>query len=336
MEVFANQAAWLPVAFAVLMGIAILAYVILDGYDLGVGILLPAAPLGERDQMVASIGPFWDANETWLVLAVGLLLVAFPQAHGMILGALYLPVAAMLLGLILRGVAFEFRVKAHALHRPWWNRAFVAGSLLASLSQGYMLGQYILGFAPGWASAAFGALTAVCLTAGYAFIGATWLIHKTDGGLQRRAVSWARSTLWLAALGMAAVSFATPLVSLRIYEKWLDLPNLFLLAPIPIMTAAVFLALALLLRAMPRPADRLNWLPFAGAAAIFALGFHGLAYSFFPFIVPDKLTVWQAAAAPESLMIIFIGALVVLPVIAAYTVFAYRVFSGKARELTYG
>ncbi|MFY8092344.1 MAG: cytochrome d ubiquinol oxidase subunit II [Niveispirillum sp.] len=330
-----NSADWLPVAFAALMGLSILAYVVLDGYDLGVGILMARAGDAERDRMIASIGPFWDANETWLVLAVGLLLVAFPLAHGMILSHLYLPAAALLLGLMLRGVSFEFRAKTDGGQRRWWNRAFVGGSLLAALSQGYMLGVYILGLETGLAASLFGLLTGVCLTAAYAFIGAGWLIMKTEGALQAKAVAWARQMLWLAALGMAAISLATPLVSDRIAAKWFELPYVILLAPVPMMTLLLFVGVKLALDRLPNAGDRWAWTPFAGAVGIFALGFNGLAYSFYPYVVPEKLTVWQAAAAPESLMIIFVGTCVVLPVILGYTAFAYRVFRGKAGELRY-
>ena len=326
---------WLPVAFAVLMGLSILLYVVLDGYDLGVGILSAAAGDAKRDRMIASIGPFWDANETWLVLAVGLLLVAFPQAHGMILGDLYLPVAGLLLGLILRGVAFEFRAKSTVGHKAWWDRAFIAGSALAALTQGYMLGLYIVGFERTAPNVAFAVLTAICLAAGYAFIGASWLIMKSEGELQRRAVAWAKGTLLLSGLGMAVVSVVTPLVSGRIWEKWFSLPNLVLLAPIPVVTAGLFAVLFMALRHLPTRTDRFCWLPFVGAIGIFLLGFHGLAYSFFPYVVPDRLTIWQAAAAPESLMIMFVGAMVVLPIIVAYSAFAYRVFWGKATDLSY-
>lgn len=327
---------WLPVAFALLMGLSILLYVVLDGYDLGVGILSAAAgDDAQRDRMIASIGPFWDANETWLVLAVGLLLVAFPQAHGMILGDLYLPVAGLLLGLILRGVAFEFRAKSTVGHKAWWDRAFIGGSALAALTQGYMLGLYIVGFERTAPNVAFAVLTAVCLAAGYAFIGASWLIMKAEGKLQRRAVTWAKGTLILTGLGMTIVSAVTPMVSGRIWEKWFSLPNLVLLAPIPAVTAGLFAVLFVALRHLPTRTDRFCWLPFVGAIGIFLLGFHGLAYSFFPYVVPDRLTVWQAAAAPESLMIMFVGAMVVLPIIVAYSAFAYRVFWGKATDLSY-
>jgi cytochrome d ubiquinol oxidase subunit II len=212
-----TPAGWLPLAFTVVMGLAMLAYVILDGYDLGVGLLMRAASDLEKDRMVASIGPFWDANETWLVLGIGVLLVAFPHAHGVILTALYLPVALMLFGLTLRGVAFDFRVKARAQHKVWWNRAFHLGSVLATLAQGFMLGQLVMGFEPSAGAVAFGLLIAVCLLAGYGLLGAGWLIIKTDGALQLRAVAWARASLWLTGLGIAAVSLATPWLSERIF-----------------------------------------------------------------------------------------------------------------------
>ena len=177
----------LPLVFTVLMGVAILAYVVLDGYDLGVGMLMPAASRDEQNRMVASIGPFWDANETWLVLGIGLLLVAFPLAHGEILGALYLPVAAMLVGLMLRGVAFELRIKAEGWHRELWNWLFWAGSALASLAQGFMLGRYITGFAPGLGYWLFALIVAAGLCGGYVLLGATWLVLRTDGPLQAKA-----------------------------------------------------------------------------------------------------------------------------------------------------
>jgi cytochrome bd ubiquinol oxidase subunit II len=325
----------LPLIFAALMGISILAYVILDGYDLGVGMLMAHGNRSERDKMVATIGPFWDANETWLVLGIGLLLVAFPVAHGTVLQALYLPVALMLLGLTLRGVAFEFRVKAQEQYQRWWDWAFIGGSGLSALTQGYMLGLYIMGFKEGWATHAFAAGAALGLAAAYCFVGATWLIGKTDGELQRRAISWTRATLVATAIGMVAVSLATPLVSPRIFERWFAFPNIIGLMPIPLMTAALFMALWVFLKRMPRLDHSLDFVPFMGAVSLFVLGFLGLAYSFYPYVVPEQLTIWQAASAPESLFIILMGALVVLPVIAAYTAFSYYVFRGKATELRY-
>jgi cytochrome bd ubiquinol oxidase subunit II len=325
----------LPLIFAGLMGVAILAYVILDGYDIGIGMLMAGADRADRDRMVATIGPFWDANETWLVLGIGLLLVAFPTAHGMVLQALYLPVALMLLGLTLRGVAFEFRVKAQAKYQTAWDGAFIGGSALASLTQGYMLGLYIMGFNSGWMMHIFALAAAIGLAAAYVFVGATWLVAKTDGELQRRAVGWTRWGLAATALSMIVVSLATPLVSPRIFERWFAFPNIIGLMPIPLMTAALFLAIWVFLRRMPRADHSLDFVPFMGAVSLFILGFFGLAYSFYPYVVPERLTIWQAASAPESLFIILVGALIVLPFIAAYTAFSYYVFRGKATELRY-
>ncbi|MEX2642222.1 MAG: cytochrome d ubiquinol oxidase subunit II [Acetobacterales bacterium] len=335
MTLFGDPEIWLPFVFASLMGLSILIYVVLDGFDLGVGLLFPLGTDPEQDRMIASIGPFWDANETWLVLAIGLLLVAFPIAHGMVLTALYLPVALMLVGLILRGVAFEFRAKAPPTVRHRWNRAFFAGSLMTALSQGFMLGMYIMGLEYTAATLAFALLTAVCLADGYAFIGACWLLIKTEGPLQARAAGWARTTLWGVVAGMAAVSAASPLVSPRIFEKWFEMPQMLLLAPLPLLSLALLAGLWRTLRGMPTADDRRNWLPFAMATALFALAFGGLAYSFYPYVVPERLTIWEAASAPESLFIILIGTCVVLPAILGYTALAYIVFRGKATELHY-
>jgi len=336
----ATAAGWLPLAFMLVMGLAILAYVILDGFDLGVGLLLQLGDGDDqKDMMIASIGPFWDANETWLVLGIGILLVAFPLAHGIVLGELYLPVALMLIGLTLRGVAFDFRVKARDEHKATWDLAFFAGSLLASLAQGYMLGRVVTGFTETLWSYLFACLIALGMASGFALLGSTWLIIKTTGDLQRRAITWAKRSIVLLAVGVAAVSLATPFVSQRIYEKWFGLENLIVLWPIPAMTAVTFLIAYRSLSRLPGRLDEdlhdSEWIPFASTVAIFMLAFHGLAYSLFPFLVMDRLTIWEAAAAPESLLFIFVGAIIVLPVIIGYSVFAYRVFRGKATDLSY-
>jgi cytochrome d ubiquinol oxidase subunit II len=332
---FQDPATFLPLIFAALMGVSILIYVILDGFDLGVGLLFPFADEAEKDSMIASIGPFWDANETWLVLAVGLLLVAFPAAHGMILTALYLPCAVMLIGLILRGVAFEFRAKAPAKWKRLWNNAFFTGSLMTALAQGFMLGLYVMGLTWTWAHVGFAVLTAAFLAVGYSFIGAVWVIHKADGLLQIRAVDWAKGGIWGLVLGIGAISLATPLVSERIWHRWFDVPAVLWMAPLPILSALLVVGLWLLLPRMPFQHDRWNWLPFVMASALWALAFGGMAYSFYPFVVPDRLTIYEAASAPESLWIILWGTLVVLPTILAYSLLSYWLFRGKARELRY-
>jgi len=329
------MSAWYPLIFVALMALAMLVYVVLDGYDLGVGILLRGASDADKDTMIASIGPFWDANETWLVLGVGLLLVAFPLAHGVILGGLYLPVAVMLIGLILRGVAFDFRVKAHDDRRPLWNFLFHAGSVLAGFAQGFMLGLYILGFAYTLASVTFAAFIGLSLLAGYAWLGAGWLIFKTEGELHARAIAWARIALWLTALGIAAVSLATPLVSARIFDKWFTPSHLALLAPIPLLTAGLFVVCLRALNRLAAGTEPRHWLPFACAVGVYALAFAGLGYSLFPFLVVDRITYLDAAAAPESLGFMLVGVAITLPAIAGYTVYSYRVFGGKARALRY-
>lgn len=333
--VFDDPARWLPLTFATLMGLSILIYVVLDGFDLGVGVLFPFANGPDRDIMIGSIGPFWDANETWLVFAVGILLVAFPAAYGMVLSALYLPVAIMLIGLILRGVAFEFRAKAPVSQRKRWDIGFAAGSLATTLSQGFMLGIYAVGLRFDLASIAFGLLAAVCLTAAYAFIGAAWLILKTEGPLQKQAVRWARRGLIGLLAGFSAISIATPLASPRILEKWFIWPEIALLALAPIIAAALALMIWRCLQRLPADGDKMAARPFIGAVGLFVVAFAGLAYSFYPYVAPGRLTLYEAASAPESLLIILFGVAFVLPAILGYTALAYWVFRGKATKLSY-
>jgi cytochrome bd ubiquinol oxidase subunit II len=273
------------------------------------------------------------------VLGVGILLTCFPVAHGVILGALYLPVALMLLGLTLRGVAFDFRTKAQTRAQALWNRAFYLGSLIAALSQGWMLGSFILGFQNTWMAYAFSGLIAICLTSFYVLLGACWLVMKTEGSLQMLATRWARAALVLSTVGILGVSVATPLVSQEIFEKWFSLPYIVLLAPVPVVTVLLFFIANRSLKRLPLRLKEGNhygdWVPFACCVGILLLSFYGLAYSIFPDLVIDQLTVWDAASDFESLRIIFFGAAVVLPVIIGYTLFSYRVFSGKAKPLSY-
>ena len=327
--------AHLPLIFTVLMGFAILMYVVLDGYDLGVGMLMPAGTPEEQGLMVASIGPFWDANETWLVLGIGLLLAAFPVAHGVILGELYLPVAGMLIGLMLRGVAFEFRVKADGWHRDLWNWLFWFGSFMTSFAQGLMLGRYITGFEPGFGYWIFAILTGAALCGGYVLLGATWLILRTESDLQKKAFAWARWGLLWVALGVALVSIATPLVSQTVRAKWFDFPNTLGLMILPAASFAAWIWVWRSTARLGRAESARQWAPFAGSVAIFTLAFLGLAYSLFPFVVIDRLTIWEAAAHPSALWMLFYGTAVVLPFLTGYTFFAYRVFGGKVRALTY-
>jgi cytochrome d ubiquinol oxidase subunit II len=326
---------WLPIIYMGIMGLALLIYVILDGYDLGVGMLVPLADEAEKDMMIASIGPFWDANETWIVLGVGVLLIAFPIAHGIILTSLYIPVTIMLMGLILRGVAFDLRVKAGDHRRGLWNKAFFAGSLIASLAQGWMLGAYITGLQHSTTSLLFSALIAMTLPALYLILGCGWLLMKTDGDLRNKAIDWARMAIWPMGMGLFMVSIATPMVSESIAEKWLTLPNAILLMPIPLVCLLCYGAIVVLLNKPKILTSGYGWLIYASTVVICVMASLGLAYSIFPDIIIGGLTIWESAASVKSLQFTLVGVVITLPVILIYTVFVYRIFHGKATELSY-
>ncbi len=326
---------WLPLVWAALIGTAVALYVILDGIDLGLGILFPATPAeNRRDTMMNSVAPFWDGNETWLVLGGGGLFVAFPKAYAVIMPAVYLPVLIMLMGLVLRGVAFEFRWVAKPNHRIW-DMAFAGGSITAAFCQGLILGTLLGGipvangeFAGGgfiWLSP-FAIFCGLALVAGYALLGACWLIMKTEGDLAGEARRRARLLLYLTLAAMVIVSLWTPYAHPRIFERWFVWPNIAALAPVPLLTAA---AGFLCWRALGR-GEEVS--PFLYAVAIFMIGFLGLVVSNMPYLVPPSMTVWQAAAHPSSQMFMLVGTLVLLPMILGYTVFVYRTFRGKVRE----
>ncbi len=326
---------WLPVFFVSAMGLALLIYVILDGYDLGVGLLLPFADDDEKDTMIASIGPFWDANETWIVLGVGILLIAFPHAHGIILTSLYLPVTAMLMGLILRGVAFDFRVKAGAEKKAMWNQLFFIGSLIASMSQGWMLGAYITGLESNTVSLIFSALIALTLPALYIMLGSSWLMMKTKDQLFNKAVNWARRAIFPMGFALLLVSVATPVVSSEIADKWFTLPNSISLLPIPLICLIYFAAIVWVLNSDRILQAGYGWLVFISLIVICLMATIGLAFSIFPDIIIGKMDIWQAASSTDSLRFTFIGTAITLPAIIGYTIFIYKVFHGKATNLTY-
>jgi cytochrome d ubiquinol oxidase subunit II len=324
-------ATYLPVIWALLIATAVALYVILDGFDLGIGILFPfTRKEGERDQMMNSIAPFWDGNETWLVLGGGGLWVAFPKAYAIIMPAFYLPVIVMLLSLIFRGVSFEFRFVSKPHHRLW-DIAFFLGSTLAAFSQGVILGGLIQGvtvangqFAGGpfdWATP-FALGCGVALVAGYGLLGATWLIYKTDGPVRARAQVAARTLILAVLLAIAAVSLWTPLGIERIGLRWFSPPNIWFLWPVPIITAALGL---LVWRGLERGRDLA---PFAGTVGLFVLSYIGLAISTFPYLVPPTVTIWDAAAAPDSQIFSLIGTLIMLPIILGYFVFVFWTFRG--------
>ncbi|WP_092483219.1 cytochrome d ubiquinol oxidase subunit II [Candidatus Ichthyocystis hellenicum] len=332
-----NQWSWsdlLPVFSMGLMGLSLLAYVILDGYVLGIGILTRYVTEEEKGILIDTVAPYWDANQTWLVLGASLLTACFPWAQGMIFGSLYIPIFIMIIGLILRGVAFEFRVKAAERYRPAWNNCFYIASVIISFSQGVMLGQYVTGLHPSFIATVFSFLTGFCLIAGHVLLGSSWLILKSSGSVRKKAIFWAKNGIWGTALGVFAISLATPAASITLFRKWFSFPNIILLSPIPFMTVSVFLFIYVQLQRLSR--DDLNThpsLPLVGTMFIFFLAFMGLAYSMFPYLVIDRITVWQAAAAPQSLNIIFIGAILILPIISLYTMYVHIVFSRKISKL---
>ena len=326
---------YLPVIWAAVIGIAVAMYVILDGFDLGIGLLFPFAKSErERDQMMNSVAPFWDGNETWLVLGGAGLLVAFPLAYAIIMPAFYLPVILMLLGLVFRGVAFEFRWIA-ASSKPVWNVGFTAGSAVAGFCQGLILGGLIQGirvengaFAGGafdWATP-FSVLCGFGVLAGYALLGATWLVLKTEGAVAERARTQAKLLLVMVLAFMAAVSIWTPLALELIAARWFSLPNILFLWPVPFVTALVAFAGW---RALETGRELL---PFVAAIALFLLGYLGLVISSFPYLVPPVLTVWQTAAHPASQIFMLLGTAALLPLIFVYVAFVYWIFRGKVRE----
>ena len=326
---------YLPVIWAAVLGTAVALYVVLDGFDLGTGVLFPFAKSErERDQMMGSIAPFWDGNETWLVLGGGGLWIAFPHAYAVIMPALYLPVIVMLLGLIFRGVAFEFRAVA-VTSKKYWNFAFAAGSTVAGFCQGLILAGLLQGikvengaFAGGpfdWATP-FAVLCGLGVVTGYALLGATWLTMKTDGAVAERARTQAKVLLVGVLAFMAVVSLWTPLAFERIAARWFSTPNIFFLWPVPLITAFV----ALMIWRWLEQGREIR--PFLGSIALFLLGYLGLAISTFPYLVPPTLTVWQTAAAPASQIFMLLGTVALLPIIFGYIVFVYWLFRGKVRE----
>ena len=316
-----------------LIATAILLYVLLDGFDLGVGILFPFAPSDRcRDRMMNSIAPFWDGNETWLVLSGGGLFAAFPLAYSVMMPALYVPIIAMLLGLIFRGVAFEFRFKATTSRRIW-DYAFHFGSLLAAFMQGAVIGAVVQGiavegrrFAGGtfdWLNA-YSVMTGMALVFGYSLLGATWVVMKTDGETQDWARKCASYTIGYVALALAIVSISMPVMNPDIRARWFSLPNLYLLLPIPSASLAMLIIIWRDLHAGN------EFRPFYLTFGVFLTGYIGIAISMWPYIVPFDLTFRQAAAVAESQSLLLVGTLILLPLILAYTGYCYYIFRGKA------
>ncbi|BBB56838.1 MAG: cytochrome d ubiquinol oxidase subunit II [Rickettsiaceae bacterium] len=323
----------LPLIWGFLIATAVFLYALLDGFDLGCGILFLFAPSDKcRDRIMNSIAPFWDGNETWLILGGGGMFAAFPVAYAILMPALYLPVIFMLLGLIFRGVAFEFRFKSSEEHRKIWDIAFHAGSLLAAFMQGVILGNFVQGievngrsFAGGpldWANG-FSIVTGLSLIFGYALLGATWLIMKTEDITQSWARGIASYVLVYVGLAMAIVSISMPFIDKRIIELWFSLPNFFYLLPIPLFTALGFVLLWKDLKSSNEVR------PFFLTIVLFFLSYLGIGISLYPWIVPFKFTIWEAAAVSTSQSLLLVGVIIFLPIILIYTAYSYYVFRGK-------
>lgn len=321
--------------FAGLTCFSLMLYAILDGYDLGIGICLPMQNKAWRDTSISAIGPFWDANETWLVLSVGLLLVAFPAAHSAILYKLYIPASIMLIGLILRGVAFDFRAKVKENYIVRWDLTFKIGSIIASFSQGFMLGLYVMGLEYNLLSVIFAIFSGFCVTGAYALIGNCFLIMKTSGDLQLHAIAQAKKYGVLTFTGILAVCLVNPIVNPTAAQVWLNSPWAILYAGIPLVCFSMFGLGYKLLKRLPLADDAGNYLPFVITIIVFISCFTGLVVSFYPYVVPGQMTMFEAASSPESLRIILIGAIVVIPIIFMYTAFTYYAFRGKAEGLKY-
>src|SRR5690554_3117221 len=321
--------------WALLIAVAIFAYVVLDGFDLGIGILFPSARSDiERGVMMNSVAPVWDGNETWLVLGGGGLFAMFPLAYSVLLPALYAPIIAMLIGLIFRGVMFEYRFKASEKSRRTFDIAFFAGSFVAAFAQGVALGAFVQGipvegraYAGGWFDwlTPFSILTGFALVAGYGLLGATWLVWKTEGPMQDHFRGQA-ATLTVVVLGfIAAVSLWTPFLDPEIFARWFNYPEALPTLAVPLIVAAL---VALIFRSLPGTRD---WVPFVGALGLFLLSYIGLAISLYPYLVPRSITIWDAAAPEATQVFLLVGAVVLLPMILAYTGYAYWVFRGKVR-----
>jgi cytochrome bd ubiquinol oxidase subunit II len=321
----------LTLAWTAIVGFAVFMYVLMDGFDLGLGILFPWAPTHQdRDVMMNTVAPIWDFNETWLILGAAGVFAAFPLAYAVLLPALYLPLLIMLIALVFRGVAFEFRFKAET-SRHLWDKSFHYGSLLATFSQGVVLGAFVQGvrvegrqYAGGmldWLTP-FSLMCGVALVFGYALLGATWLVWRTGGGLQAWARRMSRLMLLAVILFVGIVSLWTPLLNEAIAARWFTMPNLVLLSPVPLVTAGLALWLW-------RASAKREVLPFALAIGLFTLSYLGLAISLWPMLIPPDISIWQAASPPETQTFLLVGMSFLLPTLIAYTIYCYWVFRGK-------
>ena len=325
----------LPLIWLLIIGFGVMMYVIADGFDLGIGILFPfVQDRSHRDAMVNSVAPVWDGNETWLVLGGAALMAAFPKAYAILLSAFYVPAILMLLGLIWRGVSFEFRFKADEAHKPFWDKAFMLGSFVAAFFQGAILGAFIDGVEIiGGRSAAgimdwltpFSVFTGIGVVIAYALLGSTWLVLKTEGDLQRQMIRIAKPTTFALLVAIAIASIWTPLANQAISDRWFSLPNIWFFAPVPVLVAAATYYIQRTLNDDPHAG------PFVWSLVLIFLGYTGFVISIWPNIVPPSLSIWDAAAPAESLGFTLVGALLIIPMILGYSAWAYYVFRGKVQ-----
>ncbi len=325
----------LPLIFGGLLAFIIIMYVILDGFDLGIGILFPFTHSEQdRDSMMNSIAPVWDGNETWLVFGGAMLYGAFPQVYGGLLPIIYMPIMLMLIALIFRGVSLEFRFKAER-SKPIWNWSFALGSICAAFFQGVILGYYIEGFKindfaatvshPDWLTP-FSLFTGVALVCGYALLGSTWMIIKSEGSLQKKMIHHAKGLLVLISFFLILVSIWTPFSNANIFHRWYSFPNFLYLFPLPLITAVmIYLAWKNLSQEPERK-------PFFYCIAIFLCAYVGLGVSFYPYLIPNQVTLWQGAAPDSTLRFILVGVSIMVPILFAYTLYAYHVFRGKTTD----
>ena len=327
----------LSLIWFVIIVFATLMYIVMDGFDLGIGILFPVTrDAHDRDVMVNSVAPVWDGNETWLVLGGAGLFGAFPLAYAVIVDALTIPLTLMLIGLIFRGVAFEFRFKATPAHRPLWDKAFLSGSLLATFTQGVGVGAVLNGFPVTGRTFSGGALDwltpfnlfcGVGLVIAYALLGASWLVMKSEEPLQGKMRKAARKLLLAMLVVIAVISLWTPLTHSAIADRWFSLPNLYFFSPVPLLVVVLS---AWLWRSLGNPDS--HTLPFVQTLGLIFLGFSGLGISIWPHIIPPDITLWQAAAPPQSQGFMLVGALLIIPIILVYTLWSYYVFRGKVQH----
>jgi cytochrome d ubiquinol oxidase subunit II len=327
----ADPAFWMPLVLVGLLFLVILAGTVFDGFDLGVGILLQLAPAEERGRMMGLLSPWRDANEFWMLLAVGIFVAAFPLAWGAVLGQLYGPLCVMLVGNVLRSVSFEFRIRAPNQIKPRWEFGFWAGSVLTAFGQGLVLGRIATGYQTvsgyGW----FTGFVGLCAVATYILLGATWLVMRVRGDLQRRAANWARHAVRWTAAGMVAIAVTLGLANAGIFYKWSNLAHLGLAVTLWAGMLLLFVATEMMLARLPGRAQRAAFAPFVCCVGLIVLMLGGLAFSLFPYLILDDMTIWDGAAATDSLRLAIMGAGVGIPVAVVFNLLAYRSVFGQAR-----